>query len=186
MTAQATAQMKLQTLSADFERGRRSAGLSQSALAVAAGVSRTTYERLLRGETVSARTVEKIRATLERARKGKAPTPSADDRLRRVIDSQIGYCARFYGLSLEETLAALQGEEKTGSARWRAAAHARQAGLYLCVTLLRVSQADVARLTGLTPAAVSLALGSVEDRRDEPDLDAHLRAAEACLEGSAV
>lgn len=49
---------------------------------------------------------------------------------------------------------------------------------YLAVTALNVPQAAVARAMGRAPSTVCKALRAVEDRRDEPEFDAALAAAE--------
>jgi hypothetical protein len=55
---------------------------------------------------------------------------------------------------------------------WKAAVYARQLALYLANTSDNIPQALLAQATGLTPAAVCIALRAIEDLRDHGDYDA--------------
>lgn len=54
---------------------------------------------------------------------------------------------------------------------WRKASYARQLAMYLTNTLCNVQQVTIARIAGVTPAAVCLALREIEDLRDHRDYD---------------
>ncbi|MBJ7535303.1 chromosomal replication initiator DnaA [Rhodomicrobium vannielii ATCC 17100] len=58
--------------------------------------------------------------------------------------------------------------------RRAATRRARYVGLYLAATTLGVSQAQVARFSGVSRQAVSRICMTVEDWRDDPVIDAHI------------
>ncbi|MBB98344.1 MAG: hypothetical protein CML67_02220 [Rhodobacteraceae bacterium] len=57
----------------------------------------------------------------------------------------------------------------TSDPAWLAAARVRRRALYIANVCFGVSQADLARVSGMTAAAVSLAVNAVEDMRDDDD-----------------
>lgn len=85
-------------------------------------------------------------------------------------------------LSLEEidTYLSRRGEFPA-NANWRAATRLRAVAMYLASTELGAKGTQLAALTGLTPAAVSIALGKIEAARDDAQFDAGLERAAALV-----
>jgi hypothetical protein len=71
---------------------------------------------------------------------------------------------------------------------WKAAAYARQLAMYLANTSDNVPQVLLAQVTGLSPAAVCVALQTIEDLRDHGDFDAlvEIVAAEMTVTGQEI
>lgn len=82
---------------------------------------------------------------------------------------------------LEAQIADPQGSNFT--AQWRGAADCRRLAQYLLNTGLGYTQADVARVAGVTKQAVSKALREIESRRDEKDFDAKVVKLESWILG---
>lgn len=59
---------------------------------------------------------------------------------------------------------------------WRAASQAREIAIYLASVICNLRNASLHRALGLSRPAVTLALRRVEDRRDDPEFDAEIRA----------
>ncbi|MBP1296641.1 hypothetical protein [Bradyrhizobium elkanii] len=99
------------------------------------------------------------------------PLCTVDD-ARRIYDLYLRAVCRHQGLMLNEVLRQLARPGRPNiDAQWRAAAYARQLAMYLANTLHNVPQGRLADVTGLTPAAVCLALRSIEDVREVPTFD---------------
>ena len=73
------------------------------------------------------------------------------------------------------------GAKKAANKDWRAASFCRWMAQYLMNTGLGVSQAEVARASGVTKQAVSLAMGEVELRLDDPDFGALMQRLDDCI-----
>jgi transcriptional regulator with XRE-family HTH domain len=168
----------------EIEAARKKAGISQAALAVAAGISRNTYLRYLRRPgPVRPVLLAKLRRALRALEKAKA-APSKLEAL--TLASYAGFLemtARHYGVTADEVRAASPQRGATASAHWKACAHARQAAIYLVNVGLGIEQARIAAMLGLTPAAVCLALKDVEDRRDDGAFDRMIIVAQRALTG---
>ncbi len=180
----------LQTLLSAIEADRRAAKVSMEALCARAGFSRQHYWQALSGRRApSADAVRKYRAALTGLLRGAAKasgTDAARDMVRAVIGGFLVAAAASHGVTAEEVRATLDGsEERTSNERWRACSHARQAAIYLANTSLGIEQARIADALGLTPAAVCLAIRSVETRRDAAAVDAALNGAEFAITGRA-
>jgi hypothetical protein len=59
---------------------------------------------------------------------------------------------------------------------WCAASQAREIAIYLASVICNLRNASLHRALGLSRPAVTLALRRVEDRRDDPEFDAEIRA----------
>lgn len=111
--------------------------------------------------------------------------PVSDEVLLATYGGMLVAIAPHYGVTPAQVRAVSPQSGATGNVHWRACAHARQAAIYLANTALGLSQKRLALALGLTPAAVCLALRSVEDRRDDAAFDAALQAAQLAVTGRA-
>ncbi|MCW2317452.1 transcriptional regulator with XRE-family HTH domain [Rhodoblastus acidophilus] len=152
-----------------IDADRIAAGISQAALAMAAGISCDTYQRRLRRpETVSSTLLIKLHGALRALVRNKAAPSPVIELTRWAYAGALERTARFYGVTPEQVAETSPQRGATADAHWRACSHARQAAIYLVNTGAGIGQAKIAALLGLTPAAVCLALKDVEDRRDDP------------------
>jgi transcriptional regulator with XRE-family HTH domain len=162
----------------EFDIERRRAGVSQDALAQAAGITSGWYRKLLRRPaSVRPLLLPKLRRALRALeRQAAAPSPVA----ALTLAAYAGFLevtARHYGVTPDQVRATSPQRGATADAHWRSCAHARQAAIYLVNVGLGVEQARIAALLVLTPAAVCLALKDVEDRRDDEAFEAMISAA---------
>ena len=145
------------------------------------------YRKALAAGRARPATLARLTAALAAARRRAGRAGAEAEAMRaRVVALRAGAAAlvaAHYGVTPAEALDGAQGEERTGCARWRAGAHARQAAIYLVHVTLGLSQADLGRALGLSRVAVCLACRAVEDRRDDPALDRLLAGAERLLKG---
>ncbi|KTR08583.1 hypothetical protein NS365_01205 [Aureimonas ureilytica] len=94
-------------------------------------------------------------------------------------------CAR-EGVATGDVLRHDPARRATSDAAWLRAARLRQRAIALVNQGLDLPQSELARALGLTPAAVSLAMGAVEDaRHDDPQLDRDMDELERLLRGEA-
>lgn len=140
------------------------AGSSYAAVCRAAGVSASHFGHALAGRRRASRWyIRRCELALDRLLAGDPGEAEPSDQLIRALyNAYLGEAARHYGISLDEA-----GRAGTAGPR----AHARQLAWYLVNTEFCVRKATLARLFGLTRAALSLAINSVEDRRDDPRFD---------------
>lgn len=73
--------------------------------------------------------------------------------------------------------------ENAADKRWRAASELRAAAIYLLNTAGNVPPGLIARAVGITPAAVSLLLNRIEERRERASFDALLTTIEQTIRG---
>lgn len=166
-----------------FEALRVAAGFSRAAVARAAGVSVSWYcEIASTPDRATVAFVKRLRAGLARLKQEVARELS-DDLLLATYGGFLAAISPFYGVTPCQVRATSAQAGATADKHWRACAHARQAALYLTNTALGVGQKRLALALGLTPAAVCLALRSVEDRRDDASFDAALSAAQLAVTG---
>lgn len=168
---------------AAIEAKRLDLGLSIANLTSHAGLSARWYQKLVRRSTPPKTSVVRLLdRTLDRLEV--RPDGLTDlDRHRTIFGSFLVAIAPHYGVTPDEVIASDPRIGATANLHWVACAHARQAALYLTVTHFDIPQRRLAKVLGLTPAAVCLALKSVEDRRDDPDFDAALRRAARLITG---
>ncbi len=172
------------TLSAHIAKLRKDLGLTQQAVAAAAGVSIAGLRKIEGGAQPRRETLDRLRAALGLPVQPAAPPPAPlqPARIHALYAGALAIIARHYGVAPEEALTR-GGEERTGSASWRAAAHARQAALYLVHAVAECGQSEIARAVGISKVAVHQAVRSVEDRRDDPAFDRAMDQAERMLRG---
>jgi hypothetical protein len=95
----------------------------------------------------------------------------------------LGLCALRLGADPGAVQASEPDAKQTQNLDWLAAAKARRLAQYLLSITLGASQAEVARIVGVTRQAVSLACREVEDWRDDPAKDALISELELALLG---
>ncbi|KTQ97778.1 hypothetical protein NS226_03815 [Aureimonas ureilytica] len=168
-----------------IEAKRIAAGLSIEQLAGCAGMSERNYRRLLADECKPRpSTLGKLRKAI--ARLGRIQ--SAPDDMSRLVVSTFHaalalLCAR-EGVATGDVLRHDPARRATSDAAWLRAARLRQRAIALVNQGLDLPQSELARALGLTPAAVSLAMGAVEDaRHDDPQLDRDMDQLERLLRG---
>lgn len=187
-----SAALHMQTLSADalarradaVELGRLKLGATISALCASAGVNASSYVRNVVQGRPTPSTLAKLEAGLAVLRRASAAPDGTAILIRATYGGFLAAICRALGL---DPLAAHAQDPRagaTGSAQWRALAHARQAAIYLANVALAVTQRRLAEALGLTPAAICLALRSVEARRDDPAFDALLDRLQAEITGA--
>lgn len=169
---------------ASLEKKRKAQRLSQGRLADQAGISESTYRRVLKSaDQVSPALLDR----LERALAHLLQVPRVDLLEKAlVLSAYRGFvavlCDHFH-VTPADVEDADPRAGATADPHWRACAHVRQAAIYLTNTALGLKQRRLAEVLALTPAAVCLALQAVEDRRDDPDFDAVLRRAAKTIAG---
>jgi hypothetical protein len=87
-----------------------------------------------------------------------------------VVAGYFASVCKLMGLDRDAMLAVLASRAGHGSnfdPAFRRASYARQLAMYLTATEANVAQAQIARVTGLSDAAVHKALRAVEDLRDD-------------------
>ena len=97
--------------------------------------------------------------------------------MRRYNRTAVAAAERTVSIALDVSLDALRAPTR----RTAPVAFARQVAMYLAHTVWGVSQADVAERVRRDRSTVAHACRSIEDRRDDPDLDRRLNAMEALL-----
>lgn len=99
----------------------------------------------------------------------RSPVP---DRAGLIYHTYLASVCKFMGLRPTELRRQLARPGRINlDPAWRRAAYARQLAMYLTSTEANVTQAELARLTGLHRAGVHQALHDIEDLRDNPDYE---------------
>lgn len=172
------------TLLNALDERRRAAGMSQEALAVAAGLSSRGYRKYLAGHCQpTSDTLKRLQRALDAQAR---PTGATGDDKRPALILAVwagflAHTAPFYGVSVDE--ARDRATFRSFDPRAHAISRARQAAIYLTNTALDVPQHELARCFGLTRAAICIAMRAVEDRRDDAAFDAMLAGASRAITG---
>lgn len=162
----------------DIERKRRRLGISQSQLASFAGVNRSHYSDIVHRKKEPRRdTVAKLRHALSRYENGRAEAQPA-----MIYRLCLLYVCQVEHVDFENVLAQDPKRRATFDPAWKRAADAREKALYVSHTICGVPQRQLAAAAGVTPAAVSLAMGRVEDAC-EPDETPLFQLVETALGG---
>jgi transcriptional regulator with XRE-family HTH domain len=171
-TSSATAAARIEAV----ERMRSAFNLSLEDLAGRAGVSRQWYSRLL---VHPFRASETMLVRLEEAVRGAVGSIELAE--TRELERTRAAAAIYGGflvavcreLDVDPDQVRLQDPRRgaTADVQWRRYARARQLAMYLANTVCDIPQRRIARIVNLTAAAVSLALGRVEDLREDPATD---------------
>ncbi|MCA1241847.1 hypothetical protein LC092_05320 [Stappia stellulata] len=155
------------TWHAEIEARRVAKGFTMNQLCQAAGVTLRHYHRLLVEESQPRqRTIVRLQLALcllERMGE-RALNPHTITYLIAIL-----WAARGEQIMPLDVLAHDPSRRATSDPAWLAAARVRRRALYIANVCFGVSQADLARVSGMTAAAVSLAVNAVEDTRDDDD-----------------
>jgi hypothetical protein len=182
------------TLSADvtalrlqaIERMRVTAGIDKADLAYGAGISYDRYRRILAKPALCG---ARLLAALERAVRQKAvrrrlPQEAQARLIRAAYGGFVAVLCKEFGESAELVHSDDPARrERPAAPGWQKRARIRQAALYLCNISLEVPQRRLADALGMTPAAVCLALRTIEDERDDEDFDRALAKAAKAITG---
>jgi hypothetical protein len=165
-----------------IERQRAEIGLTQVELCWNARISRQTYERLLAGRGPFRRsTLMRLRRALARGRAGLA---LADDLVTRCLyNATLAAVCGHFGYDFTLIKAQRPWPVQSSMPEWLRAADARRIAIYLVNTGAGVRQMELARVCAMTPAAISIACGQVEDAREDAQVDAIIAELETQLMG---
>lgn len=156
-----------------IEEVRKAAGISREKLAAEAGISEKWYRTLAREPgRASDRVIGVLSVALRHLREGRRQDESE---IMALVEAVYGgfltaICFQL-GLRVEDVRANDPRAGKTADPVWRRQAQARQLAIYLTNISTGVKQRVIARVLGLTPAAICLALKTIEDLRDDPVFD---------------
>lgn len=178
--------MSAQKLSA-ADTARQLAGLSIEQVAVEAGFSASTYRRWRRRRVAPDFAIARLAAAIKRLSRADAAGNGAD--VAALVEATYGgflaaVCAQLRLDVATVRVADPSLGQNTGSGGV-AASRARQLAIYLTNTALGVRQCVLARVIGITPAGVCIALRNIEDMRDDPAFDALVEAAARQVTGRA-
>ena len=101
---------------------------------------------------------------------------------RAIYRVVLALTAQSLGLDPVSVQVSDPGAKKAANREWREASLARWMAQYLLNTKLNMPQAQVARASGVTKQAVSLAMREIELKRDDPEFDARLAKLEDVFE----
>jgi transcriptional regulator with XRE-family HTH domain len=127
------------------------------------------------------RTIARLRHAIARLKQRCTEGPSADVVAYRAV---LAISAKALNLDAKEVLASDPHARKAACKGWRDACLARWLAQALLNSGLNIRQADVARASGVTRQAVSLAMREIENRRSEPAFDALVTELEDCLKAT--
>jgi len=155
---------------AAIEARRRQIGATQLELVAAAGIGSRTYDYLLAGHTApQPRTLNRLWRALERLA-GARPAAPAPDLIAACYRQQVAIFAVMKGRDPQATL--------TDQAK--AAGNIRAMAIYVTAVELEITDnATLARAIGCSRQNVKQVRDSVEDRRDDPEVDRLLNLAAA-------
>ncbi|MEO1110119.1 MAG: helix-turn-helix transcriptional regulator [Pseudomonadota bacterium] len=147
-----------------IERRRRQYKLSHAKLAALAGINRDHYQEIITRKVEPRQaTIAKLRLALSRHEfGGRGSLPLMIYRLCLL------YVCQSERVDLESVLAQDPKRRATFDPIWKQAADMRGKALYIAHAVCGVPQRQLAAAAGMTPAAVSLAMGRVEGSC-EPD-----------------
>lgn len=156
---------KLQRQIERIERLRSERRITQEHLAVAAGIGSDWYRKLVRNP---ARASAGVVARLLLAVQHYEPSigPNRLDLLAAYRNALDKIC-RELGLDFREVVNSDPRRGATADPNWRNAARARQFAIYFLNQSVGHRQKHIAEAVGLTPAAVCLAIRTIEDLRDQ-------------------
>lgn len=140
------------------------AGLSISAVCRKAMVDERHFQRALKGEKrVTRWYIRRCELAIEALQGGDlGEAEPSIQHLTAIYRGLLAEACRYYGVDMDAARVATAGD----------GVRARHLALYLTNTELAIRGATLARLFGLTRAAVTLAIQGVEDRREDAAFDA--------------
>lgn len=167
--------MAEQTIST-IEKRRQTMQIPIEKLCAAASYDQRTYHRATLGEvTVRPATLAKLNHALHRFQigfAGEASQIAPHAAFKACVILAAFAAGGEWHARAKSVLSDDPGRRATADKTWLANAHIRRIGFSIANQVFGFSQSDVARAAGVTKAAVSQALGEIEDLRDhDPALD---------------
>ncbi|WP_371346996.1 hypothetical protein [Ancylobacter sp. IITR112] len=167
-----------------IEARRRDIGVTVSRLLAAAGVDARVWERGLSGRTApQPRTLIKLSRALDRLSSGERPSPPPALIAAFWRAAVLVFCHET-GADPDVALAPDTGTSRPMDPAWMLAARARGLAFYLTHVELQVPHTALAEACGTSKQRVHKAARTVEDRRDDPAIDALLSRAAAAVTGT--
>lgn len=162
-----------------IERQRRKLGLSQTKLAGLAGINPTHYSDLV------ARKKSPRKTTISRLKMALIHHDRGDSSLYELVIFRLCLMAvcQQQDQSPAEVLMHDPKRKANADPDWKRAADIRRKALYLAHSFCQVPQSRLAKLIGVTPAAVSLAISNTECA-DDLDTDPLIQLIEAAIGSS--
>lgn len=174
---------QLSTVSA-IEALRQAAGYKIQGLCAAAGVSERAYRDLVRGRAEpQPRTLIKLSRALDCLSSGERPSPPPALIAAFWRAAVLVFCHET-GADPDVALAPDTGTSRPMDPAWMLAARARGLAFYLTQVELQVPFAALAEACGTSKQRVHKAVRTVEDRRDDPVIDALLSRAATAVTGT--
>lgn len=160
---------------ASLEKKIRAAGLTILAVCQRARVTSQHFYMARAGTRRASRWyIRRCELALEALMGGDPPDAEPSDvHIRSLFAGFLSEACRFYRIEMDVARRALQGD----------GVKARHLALYLVNTELAIRPATLARLFGVTRAAMTMALRAVEDRREDPAFDSAVSAIAARITG---
>lgn len=167
-----------------LEKKRQAQKLTQARLADQAGMSESTYRRMIKSPgQASGGLIDSLERALLHLLQGSRVDLIEEVLIKSTYRGFVAVLCDHFHVTPDDVEEADPRAGATADPHWRACAHVRQAAIYLTNTALGLKQRRLAEVLELTPAAVCLALRAVEDRRDDPDFDMALRRAAKTITG---
>lgn len=168
-----------------IEERRMASGVSKEALERSAMLSSRHYSHLLAGRYLPRRgTVNALRLALRRL----VITPEADASpqsafCNMAVRAAIALICEARGLNAESIQNSIASKRATQSPEWLEASYVRWQAWALVSNAFGIAGADLARSVGVSKSAISQALKSIEDDRDEKEFDREMDRLERALTG---
>lgn len=168
-----------------IEEIRRENGITQYHVERAAKICNGYYGQLLAGlKKPRPSTVSSLRLALDRLIKNREVDVSSQSALiNMAIRIAIALICEARGIDAAPIQNSNPAKRATQSPEWLEASVIRRDAWALVSNSFGVSGSDLARAAGVSKAAISLALGKVEDARDDKDFDREMERLERALTG---
>lgn len=164
---------------------RQKVGVTREALERTAMIAGRHYTHLLAGRYSPRRgTVNALHLALDRLKKNRnADVSSQSVLINMAIRFAIALICEARGIDAAPIQNSNPAKRATQSPEWLEASLVRRDAWALVSNAFGVSGSDLARAAGVSKAAISLALGKVEDARDDKDFDREMERLERALTG---
>lgn len=161
----------------DIEQQRQKQKISVAKLCAAAGVSGSAYCRIRSGSRQARLvTLGKLATGLAAAKRGERATQTY--KLFRMVCAQFAY---LMDVDIARVLAHDPQMKATSDPKWMEVQQLRAAAIYVMHAVLGVPNVEVARVAGITQAAVTFSVQKFEGRRDNRALDRMLAMIEMAV-----
>lgn len=141
-----------------------SLNISLSDLCRSAGCSQDWLWRIrIKQRPATRQTLNRLRLAMSRVRAG--DTSALETNASALYRMAVAHVCQIRGLQPEQLLISDPSRRATADADWLNFARHRRYALYVANVIFNVPQAELARVTGMSRAAVSIAMNDVEDER---------------------